>query len=461
MLGYVPTSFSRTHDRFLERVALAIGIGILINYCLMLTGQTITRVFIAGTTLALWGVLRFCTAFRIRLAQASLKPALQRVGRILLDPATVFSTFCIICLLSVYYAQILSEPLVNWDARSIWFFHARMIWAEGALRQSTGWNHPSLAFSNPDYPKLVPAIAAQLAYVKGYWNEFFPKGSLFVMLVPLPLWVFSFRRKSVSFVLLVLMFFFSLDAWLWNGYMDGYLILYSGVALLLFGRYLSERRDVDLYSGMCALGIGANLKNEGLLFGLCLIGAILIIGQGSPAFSLRQCTKRIRTDSVFARVLLLSIAPAVMWTICKNAWGLQNDLTANPSGGVLRLADRLFDGSSPQYVLNFLIVRASAIRVVMGLLAVTVIFSVYQRVKVHRGALVAATASALYVCGISVVYLSTPHNDVTFYLFTSASRTMTTASVALLISVFFLLSDLEVNERESQHRSTAMLQSAP
>ena len=208
MVGYVPTSFSRAKGRLLAQVALTIGIGILINYCLMLTGQTITRVFMAGMILALWGVLRFLRDLRLASGIGEYK-------------TIVFSVCSIICLLVVYYLQILSEPLSHWDARSIWFFHAKMIWTEGALRRSTGWNHSSLAFSNPDYPKLVPTIAAQLAYVKGYWNEFFPKGSLLVMLVPLALWVFSFCQKSLSFILLVLIFFFSLDAWLWNGYMDG------------------------------------------------------------------------------------------------------------------------------------------------------------------------------------------------------------------------------------------------
>ena len=124
--------------------------------------------------------------------------------------------------------------------------------------------------------------------------------------------------------------------------------------------------------------------------------------------SLRRCAKRIRTDSVFARILLLSIAPTIMWTMCKRAWGLQNDLAANPSAGLARLTNRLFDGFSLQYVLNFLTVRASDISVVIGLLAVTVVFSVHQRLKLHRGALVAATTSALYVGGISRVSEHTP-----------------------------------------------------
>ena len=436
LLGYVPASFSRAKGCLLEQVALTIAVGILINYCLMLTGQTITRVFAAGTILALWGVLGFVRDLRIR--------PMRRIGEY--DKTTVFSVLCVSYILVVYYFEILSEPLLHSDARFIWFFHARMIWAEGALRRSGGWNHPSLAFSNPDYPELVPAIAAQLGYLKGYWNEFLPKGSLLVMLVPLTLWVFSFCKKSLSFIWLVLIFFFSLGAWLWNGYMDGYLALYCGVALLLFGRYLSERRDMDLYSGICALGIGAGMKNEGLLFGLCVMAALLFVSREYREFSPRQFAGRVRTDSLLARVLLFSIAPTVMWTMCKRAWGLRNDLANDPLAGVSRLLDRLVDGSTPGYLLNYLTVRATAVWLLTTLFAAVVMFSVYQRSKMHRGALVAAMTSALYFCGIYLVYLSTPHNILNFYLFTSGTRTMSTACVALFVSMFFLLSSLEVKE---------------
>jgi len=223
-LGYLAAPSFRSPDRLLAQMGLAIGAGILVNYCLMLTGLTIPRVFIAGMILALLGGLRFSADLR--------SPS---DGRISEYKTSLVPVCCAIFLLVVYYIQIFTEPLSRWDARSIWFFHARMIWADGALRQSGGWNHPSIGFSNPDYPKLVPTIAAQLAYIKGYWNEFLPKGSLLVMLVPLTLWVFSFCQKSLSFIVLAVIFFLSLGAWLWNGVMDGYLALYSAVALLLFG----------------------------------------------------------------------------------------------------------------------------------------------------------------------------------------------------------------------------------
>ena len=435
-LGYLAAPSFRSADRLLAQMGLAIGAGILVNYCLMLTGQAIPRVFIAGMILALWGGVRFYADLR-----------LPSDGRIAEYKTSLFPVYCAICLLVVYYIQILTDPLSRWDARSIWFFHARMIWAEGALRQSAGWNHPSIGFSNPDYPKLVPAIAAQLAYVKGYWNEFIPKGSLFVMLVPLTLWVFSFYKRSASFVLLVVTFFLSLGGLLWTGYMDGYLAMYSAVALLLFGRHLSERRDTDLYSGMCALGISASLKYEGLLFGVCAITALLFIGPEHFEFRLGNFVKRIRKDPRFATVLLLSIAPPLMWAICKRVWGLQSDLARDPLDGLSRLWGRLVDGVTPLYLLDYLTMRSTAIWIVAALLMVTMIFSVHQGLKLHRGALLAATTSGLYFCGLYVVYLSTPYNILDFYLSAAGTRTMITAGLALFVGVFFLLYSLEVHER--------------
>ena len=267
LMGSAVVPVSRVPGRLFEQTALAIGLGILIDYCLMLTGQPIARVFACGLLVAFWGAFRLRRGMRV-----------HPMRRMLESRATVVSIVLVIYILGVYYIRVLSGPLVRWDGRSIWFFHARMIWIEGALREAAGWSHPSIVFSHPDYPLLVPAIAAQLAYLKGYWNEFLPKGSLVLMLVPMALWVFSFRKMTLSFVLLVLTIFAGLGAWQWNGSMDGYLAIYSAVALLMFGRYLSQGNTVDLCSSMVAVGIAASLKNEGLLFAVCFIASVLMLG---------------------------------------------------------------------------------------------------------------------------------------------------------------------------------------
>ena len=430
-IGYAVASPFADRATLFDKAGLAIAAGILINFSLMLTGQPIARVWLAGSLLAFWGVVKLFADLRARPASASRGAGVS------------LAAVCgLVYVLFVYYFEMFAEPLSHWDARAIWFFHAKMIWTEGALRQSAGWNHPSIAFSNPDYPKLVPSIAAQLGYLRGYWNEFLPKGSLLVLLIPLMLWVFSFFRKRLSFVLLVSMFFFGLGAWLWNGYMDGYVALYSGVALLLIGRYMSDGRDTDLYSGICALGMAANIKNEGLLFALCVVAtlalAALVRRRGAGQFD-----ELLRACPLLPRVIVIAVAPALLWMWCKKAWGLQNDLAGDPTGGLARLWNRLVDGTTPQYLFNFLAVRANTIWVVAALMAGGAAVSAYQRLKVPPGAVIAAVTAILYFCGLSAVYLSTPHDILPFYLLTSATRTMATTSVALFISMFFLLSAFE------------------
>jgi hypothetical protein len=438
-MGSAVAPFSRVPGRLFEQTALAIGLGLLIDYCLMLTGQPIARVFAGALLVAFWGTFRFWSGMRV-----------HPVRRMLESRTAVISIVVVIYILAVYYIRILSAPLVRWDGRSIWFFHARMIWIEGALREAAGWTHPSIAFSHPDYPLLVPAIAAQLAYLKGYWNEFLPKGSLVLMLVPVALWIFSFRKMTLSFVLLALAIFAGLGAWQWNGSMDGYLAIYSAVALLTFGRYLSEGKTVDLCSSMVAMGIAASLKNEGLLFAVCFIASVLTLGVKYSECSVTRLATRLRSDYVVVGVLLLSIAPAVMWAACKKAWGLQSELVGDPFQTFTRLAGRLFDGTTPQYLLNYLTVQGTATSLLTVVVAAVVIFQRCRRLKLHPGAVIAALTTALYVCGLYAIYLGTPYN-LYFHVTTSGTRTMTTGSMALLVGVFFLLSDLEASEGQVEH----------
>lgn len=59
------------------------------------------------------------------------------------------------CAVLAWTLTVLDRFSLGWDARSIWFFHARMLVAGGddylELARVHGWNHP-------DYPPLVPAV---------------------------------------------------------------------------------------------------------------------------------------------------------------------------------------------------------------------------------------------------------------------------------------------------------------
>lgn len=440
LLGRAVGSFFTLEGGAFERAALTLGIGLALNHLLVLTGLTFPMVFGLGLAIAAWGATRLCKD------AAALSEVPRRV-----PSATVLSLLLAGYVFLIYYFVVLSEPLVRWDARSIWFFHARMIWVDSALRESGGWTHPSIVFSHPDYPKLVPAIAAQLAFLSGHWNEYLPKASLLVILIPPLLWIGSFRKPTLSFLLIVVTCFFSLGAWLWNALMDGYLAIYCAAALLLLGRYFSDRRDVDLYSGICALGLAASIKNEGALFTLCVAATVLLLSRRSD-FSVRALFGRVTKDAAFARVVAVSSAPALTWALWQKMWGLQNDLAA--PGALARATDRLFDGFSPQYLFTFLVSQATALWVTGALVAGTALFTIYRKLTLQDGALVAAGASILYAAGLYAAYLSTPYG-LNVHLTTSATRTMTTANMALIVSVFFLLTGLEKPEQRLAQRPSA------
>lgn len=428
LAGHAATSRRDRNSSLLEQAALAGAAGILLDYCLVLSGLGLTQVLVAMAVLAAWGLVRAAPRLwaRLKAGAGGFRAGLASAG-------------VIAYILGIYYLVVLSEPLKRWDARSIWFFHARMIWTEGGLRRHGGWAHPSIAFSHPDYPNLVPAIAAQLGWMKGFWNEFLPKGSLVVMLVPLALWIFTFRQRLGSLILVALFCFFSLDGWLSNGYMDGYMALYAGIGLMLFGRYLSAGREADLYSAVCALGITAALKNEGLLVALCFTAALLLVGLAAPR-ALGATVRRLARDRVFATVLLLALAPEITWALLKHAWGVHNDITADVAVNWSRLVTRLSDGTSVSYLLEFLATRATAAWLLVVLVGLAALVQKVRRVPLAHGALVAALTAVLYFCAMCFVYLVTPY-DMGWHLLTSAGRTMLTVSVGLLVSLYLLLHD--------------------
>src|SRR6185295_10989627 len=68
------------------------------------------------------------------------------------------------------------SPVFHWDSRSIWSFHAKLIYFEGSLARSGGWADPSISFwSHTDYPVLVPSLTAVLGWTLGVWNEYLMK----------------------------------------------------------------------------------------------------------------------------------------------------------------------------------------------------------------------------------------------------------------------------------------------
>jgi hypothetical protein len=263
----------------------------------------------------------------------------------------------------IYGIKMLSHPLLDWDARSIWFFHAKMIYYQGGF--SIDWQNPMYRFANLDYPKLVPVIVAQNSYLIGYWNEFLPKVGLLHFLVPLLAALAHLFTRTWSFAIYAVVALLASGSWLWNGYMDGYLALYAGLGFLFFWRWMRGRPG-ELFPATVFLLLLPQIKKEGVL----ILGAAVLAWGLQPAHwpILKQKFSRLPARHFgFAAMMLL---PFLLWELKKSSLGLTNQLV----GGELVFADvwrRIFTESA-LFNITWAILRSGS--VMSLLILITAVF---------------------------------------------------------------------------------------
>jgi hypothetical protein len=356
----------------------------------------------------------------------------------LLSRGFIFSILALLLLLASPLFPVLipigvfffREPLNAWDARSIWFFHSRMIYLSDGVNAQTGFNDPSIAWSHPDYPTLVPSLAAQLMKAVGYWNEYLPKLSLLLLLVPAFLWLASLLQKKKETVLLVAMVLGPL-ANVETGLMDGLLAIYAGFSLIWFHQWWQSRRTLDLANVYLSLGICLGLKNEGTVFvGIALfcMAAWILINHGSRL--------KVVTRSLW--IPALGFVHLLIWHHYKSNLQIESDLHFLNSVGFQHVKERLFEGISLKHISNELLFSK---RGIVGLLVFFGVAFFFQKSRqVRRLALMSISVSFLYFCVLFAVYLMTPY-DLNWHLQTSATRTILPVLSTLTISLVILLND--------------------
>ncbi|MBK9926061.1 MAG: hypothetical protein IPP66_12315 [Anaerolineales bacterium] len=412
----------------LQKIALAIVLGVIVNYGIVLIFRSLSIGLFVGGIVAILGVWRLGSWYaKNRTVGESLNKWLG---------------VALVC--SLFLSSILFEPLKDWDARSIWFFHAKMIYAAGSIGLSAGWQLPLVAFSHVDYPNLVPSIAAQITYILGYWNEYIPKISLFFILVPIVMWLFSFARKSISFVVLILIIPFSIHLWIWNGYMDGYLAMYVAVAMLLLGRYIQRNDSIDLYSSLACLAFVLCLKNEGVLALFAGVVSVAVAGfymKKSRHADIRQHIFSWRKIACAVIVLL----PFVLWTFYKRSYGLSNDLKIGTAESIANIIERMKDGSA-------ILIFEQTYKYIEGsllLFGLLYFVSIARNHAVPKMAVPALVTASIYYVGMFVVYLLTPY-DLNWHLTFSANRTMLPVIECVFVASYYIFDSLETLQKADQ-----------
>ncbi len=415
----------KEHLTVLQELPVIITVGLIINYGLILIFRELSITIVIGIFLSLIGLCGYGLHFyRVHFRNT-------------INAAYFTRVLCITFVCIYLLGPIISQPLEDWDARSNWFFPGRMIYVEGALNQSAGWNHEGMEFSHPYYPKLVPALAAQSAYVMGFWNEYLPKISLFFLLVPPVIWLFSFTGKSWSFLFLIFLFPFFFHKMLWNGYLDGYFALYFSISLLLFGRFLKYFHPVDMVGALVCLILLPYLKQEGVL---ALFSALTVM-----AVSLFMVRKEhpLNYRAIFTNIkhyiiTIILLAPLFLWGIYKERWGLSSDIEPFAIDSFIRLTERIEEGDLwmildyTQYMLNTALLILGIFY--FALVALKKDFPVQ--------ALVVLLTALIYCGGLTFVDLIIPR-DLELVLDTIKYRTMLSVNGLIYISCYFLFLKIE------------------
>ena len=404
-----------------QRMPLAITLGFIVNYGIFLALQSLPASLLTGIVISIIGIWRLRSWYS--------------KNHFIKEPLNQWLGALFICLL--FISPIEFQPLEAWDARSIWFFHAKMIYTAGSFGLSAGWLHPSVIFSHIDYPNLVPGMAAQTAYIVDHWNEYIPKLSLMYSLVPVVMWLFSFARKSFSFGILILIFPFSMYRLIWNGYMDGYLALYASLAILLLGRYIQRNSSIDLISSITCLAILPYIKNEGqlaMLAGIISIVVADIIKRKSGHAGIKT---HIRGRKKILVAVIL-IAPFIIWSFYKLNYGLANDLQIGTALSIARIIERIMDNWY-RMILDSTYTQIEAASMLFGLLYFA---TISQKRSVPITVIPALSMAAVYYIGIITIYLLTPY-DLNWHITYSVERAMLPISGVIFIACYFMLDSLE------------------
>ena len=314
----------------------------------------------------------------------------------------------------------LGTPTFEWDARSIWLFHAKRIFYDQSIF-SIGDNYA--AFSQNEYPSLAPAFASSLAFLVGHWNEVFPKLSFTLMFLP-PLTLIYVFLKDTRYLIYLSIVFFIIGKFLFNGWVDGLVAIYFGSSAFLM--YFLIIADIDFYKKKLFLFLIAFcffisltlIKNEGvaLLFILFATTFLIKLYQGE--------LRKVISKLVF---LSISFLPIIFWKLFCYSKGIGNDyFNANI---LLNLLPRLDDLNNYKLISYFLLLNE---KFLYSLIFFLISFWINRNKELFWFVSIVTIA---YIFILFFIYLSTSL-DLYFHLNSSAARVI--KSLSFLLAFFGL-----------------------
>jgi hypothetical protein len=346
------------------RPYLALASGTSFLYLLVLTGLSLKAVLIVSSILAFfgWSILAYSVKLR------SIKISSVRDLSFNLIP----------CFLALLFLGHILGPLtpLEWDARSIFFFHSKMIFFNGALNGNIEWLTQPIGWSHVAYPKFIASLGALVATATGYWNESLPKISLLLILVPAFYGLAIFAELSIRyFVMVTILVLCTAGWWLWNGYADGFLVLYSTIGLLFLTQPKDNLQPENLLGAFVSGTMAAQCKNEGML--ICLIYFIIVLLQ-SRANKI-PLVRIFSTVRIAPLVFIVALLPTLLWIILRKSLRLGNDLSFG-LGGLKYAKPRLVDSEPTIQIITALIWERPFLTMLFVVLGSSLIATIFNRV---------------------------------------------------------------------------------
>jgi hypothetical protein len=423
---------SKEGANYVLAASLSVGFGlgmfsVVFFLCLLLGGAHLILIDVGVCAVLLVSFLGFRahTPLTVPIRERSL----DQLGWL---PRVLTIAFAIALCAAIYSAimRMLAYPHgEGWDAFSIWNLHARFLF-RGGLNWRDGFT-PLLPWSHPDYPLLLPGVAAHFWSYLGHDSPAVPAiiGLLFTFsTVGLLFSALSILRGRTA-AMLAATALLATPSFIEQGtsqYADVPLSFFILATLALIGLHDDHTQDDSSKRtpGLLALAglaaaCGAWTKNEGLLF-LCAIvaarGFTLLRGETSA----ENWSARLRQ---LAPLLVATVPALLLIAYFKRFIAPPGDLFSDPTTTLHKLLDPARYWAIIRWYFKGFFRFGRWLLIPGSLLLIAFYFAAGKedRPQPRSGIRTSALALALTLAGYFAVYLITPY-DIYWHLRFSLTR---------------------------------------
>ncbi len=316
----------------------------------------------------------------------------------------------------------LGTPTIEWDARSIWMFHAKRIFYENSILSLAD----SYEFSNSGYPNLAPAFASSLALLVGHWNEVFPKLAFPLMFLPPMILMYTFL-KSTNYLIFLSIVFFTIGNYLFNGWADGLVAIYFGTsAFLMYLLFVAEdnfykNRSFFYYLAFCFFITLTLIKNEGLVLLLILF---------VTTFFMTLYKGEINKNIFKLTLLSFSFLPIIFWKIFCYTQGVNSgDIQIFNTGILSNLLPRLGELENYKLISYFILLNEKFL-ITLSFFLISIWFK--KNKELFSFVTIVITT---YILILYLIYLSTP---LEFHFQLDSTVTRVIKSISFFLGFFAL-----------------------